>query len=578
MKLTKLNPIWLLTSLTAAALCGCGPPDPGGVVAVPGPVVDPSDAVFDPSRVLEISIAIDPDDWEELRHQERHYLDVLGPSCNVEPPERPYTYFPADIEIDGELVANVGVRKKGFFGSVNDDKPSLKVSFTEYVDGRRYAGLTRLTLNNNIPDPSQIKQCLGYGLFRLAGVPASRCNFAVVEVNGQPLGTFSNVESIKKPFLARNFGDDEGNLYEGTLADFRPGFVNMFERKTNKDDPDRSDVEELVPLMEADDEVLLEAIEPLIDLERFYDLWAMEVILMHGDGYARNTNNYYIYNDPQTGRFTFVPWGIDVILQPDQTWSWEQQPPPGVAWAVGVLTHRLYRYPPTRDAYLARIQHLLDQVWHEDEILAEIDRMVETLDPHITGYEEFIAEKQDEVRDYVVSRRGQLEAILAQPPADWDEPLRDPWCLDQVGDVSGDFTAGWGTLDAADPFAEGSGLVDLTVHDETHDAQPTAAIAGLDENEQPRIELLFWAWDLTALVIELQLDELDLDTALPHEFEIEPGEGAVYEVAYDSGGDPVSSETRAQFGGGSLLLEQIDPTDGGTVSGSFDGVLYPHGE
>jgi hypothetical protein len=47
----------------------------------------------------------------------------------------------------------------------------------------------------------------------------------------------------------------------------------------------------------------------------------------------------------------------------------------------------------------------------------------------------------DEVRDFVANRRGALQAILDQDPATWDQPLRDPWCLDPIGRLSGDF---WG--------------------------------------------------------------------------------------------------------------------------------------
>ena len=540
-----------------------------------GGVVDPSDALFDPDRVLQISISMDPKDWEELVAQKRHYLDVIGESCNESPPERPYTYFPADIAIDGEIVADVGVRQKGFFGSVNQEKPSLKVSFSEYVSGQTYADQVRLTLNNNNGDPSQVKQCLGYALFRAAGLPASRCNLAVVEVNGTPLGTYSHVESIKKPFLARHFGDDESNLYEGTLADFLPGWVNMFERKNNKHDPYRGDIEALVQAVEVDDDILIETLDPLVDLDRFYDHWALEVLLMHGDGYARNTNNYYIYNDPASGRFVFIPWGIDVILQPDQTWDWEQQPPPGTAWAAGVLARRLYLHPMGQAAYLARLQELLEELWIEENLLAEIDRMEELLTPHLTDYQEFIAERIQAVRDYVETRRGDLQAILDQTPAQWDEPLRDPWCLPQIGEITGSFDGFWGTLDVPDPFDQGDALLELELDGDSYNAQPSSLIAGFDEHEQPVLRQLFWTGDETALMVEISLDEFELDVPLPHDFDIPPGGGSVTELIYLDVGDLESSEIRALFGGGTLHLEDLTTVVGGLVRGSFSASLYP---
>ena len=102
--------------------------------------------------------------------------------------------------------------------------------FKEII-GRKYHGLERLTLNNNIQDPSLVKQYLSYKLFRKAGLPAPRCNFARVHVNGQYLGVYTNVESIRKPFLKRAFNDSDGDLYEGMINDFREGMYETFEVK-----------------------------------------------------------------------------------------------------------------------------------------------------------------------------------------------------------------------------------------------------------------------------------------------------------------------------------------------------------
>ena len=74
-------------------------------------------------------------------------------------------------------------------------------------------GTRRFTLNNAKQDPSLIRQCLGFALFAQAGVPAPRCNFAHVTVNGHDLGIYANVEEVRKPMLARHFADDDGNLY-----------------------------------------------------------------------------------------------------------------------------------------------------------------------------------------------------------------------------------------------------------------------------------------------------------------------------------------------------------------------------
>ena len=51
-----------------------------------------------------------------------------------------------------------------------------------------------------------------------------------------------------------------------------------------------------------------------LDLTRFLDMMAVETILCHSDSYSMNRNNYRVYYRAETGRFTFIPHGMDRIL------------------------------------------------------------------------------------------------------------------------------------------------------------------------------------------------------------------------------------------------------------------------
>ena len=55
-------------------------------------------------------------------------------------------------------------------GSLSDTKPSLKIKMDAYVADQTMSGLSRFTLNNSVQDASYVNQCLGYRLFRKAGV------------------------------------------------------------------------------------------------------------------------------------------------------------------------------------------------------------------------------------------------------------------------------------------------------------------------------------------------------------------------------------------------------------------------
>ena len=125
------------------------------------------------------------------------------------------------------------------------------------------------------------------------------------------------------------------------------------------------------------------------------------------DGYASNLNNYYLYHDPTSGRFRFLPWGVDGTL--DRTEPFGEGRPVSVV-ANGVLAHRLYAIPEARDRYLERLLYLLDHAWDEDHLLAEVDRMealvAPAVDPQQSGG---VAEAMEEVREVI---RGRREAVV----------------------------------------------------------------------------------------------------------------------------------------------------------------------
>jgi hypothetical protein len=186
--------------------------------------------LYDPDHVVEIELTIAPEDAAALASETNDLFSLLeGEDCLDDPWSGPFNWYPADITVDGELVTNVGLRKKGLIGSLSSTKPSLKVKFDKFEPDQALGGLERLTLNNSVSDPSLVKQCLGYRLFAAAGIAAPRCNFAHVTANGTDLGIYVHVEPLKREFLRWAYdGDDDGDLYEGTLSDFRPGWTTTF--------------------------------------------------------------------------------------------------------------------------------------------------------------------------------------------------------------------------------------------------------------------------------------------------------------------------------------------------------------
>ena len=306
--------------------------------------IDRSDEVYERSRLLDVRIEMSPSDWEEMRTQTRNTLDLgFTPDClpSETPIESPFTWFSGRAIVDGEIFQNVGLRKKGFISSLNDDKPSIKIRFDKFVDDQEYLSVKRLTLNNTIQNGAFERQCLAYDLFAAVGVPAPRCNFAHVHVNGVDLGLYVNVESIKKPFIRQHFSDDDGNLYEGSLSDFREGWTGTFDQKTNESEPSKASIDAIGQVLTLPDDQLIEELSKIINFDQFLNFWVMETLTAHWDGYSGNTNNYSIYDDPTSGKIHFIPWGTDATFE-GQYMLVEQQQAPRSINAAGLLTRRLY--------------------------------------------------------------------------------------------------------------------------------------------------------------------------------------------------------------------------------------------
>ena len=444
--------------------------------------VDPADAFYDLDRLLDVRIQIAQRDWDELRRQTRDFFEILGnEDCLSQPFESPFTYFPATVTVDGETVAQVGLRKKGFLGSLSELRPSLKIKFTEYLPEQLFHGLRRMTLNNNQQDPTRLRQCLGYKLFREAGIPAPRCNFARVTVNGEYMGVYAHVESIKKPFLRRTFGNDDGNLYEGTVSDFRPEWIGTFDKKTNEMDTDRSDLEAIMTALDKPDGEVIGALESLIDLDAFIAFWAGEVLIGHWDGYAGNTNNYYMYRDSDSGKWQFIPWGIDGTFGPNVDNRMQRGLPDSVM-AQGALTRRLYRLPSTQVRYVEQMRLLVEGLWDESEILDEIERREDLIKAHVRGdHVPMFNDSLTQMRFFVAQRARQITEELDNPPP-WDFPLRDTLCFKDIGTLSATFDTTWGTHPAPNPWATGRGTFTATISGMNYTTPTVGASSGWGQN------------------------------------------------------------------------------------------------
>lgn len=535
-------------------------PDPGPDAGPP--VVHPDPAVFDPDHLIVVDLQIDPADWDALRAQSRGDLDFARHDCLDAPFPSPYDWFPARVVIDGVAYDDIGVRKKGFYGSVSGTRPSVKIRFDKYVDGQSHRGLTRLTLNNGRQDATRLRTCLAYGVFARLGVPAPRCSFARLTVNGADLGVYAHVESIERPFLADHFGDPDGWLYEGQLSDFRPGWRGTIQQKSREDAPHGAGIDRVIAALEAPDETLLEALDDALDLDAFFTFWAAEALLGHWDGYAGNNNNFWFYEHPADGRLRFVPWGPDSTFQPPYLF-FENRLGPHSVFANGAIAHRLYGHPEGRARYIDRMNALLGQ-WDPAGLHAEIDRMQALIDPALRpGERRTQAEAVVELRRYIDAKGPAIRGEIDAGGAGWDLPLRDSLCTEPIGILRGTFETTWGAWPSENVFESGGGTFEGNYRGDARVAAGVGAAAGTgDQGEAILISSQLFA-DGTITFVYIAADRARF---APGELLLDEGVACVFSVLDRATGAVTRLATCET---GQVIFEAVAQAPGAPVRGSF---------
>ena len=403
------------------------------------------DDIFPTDRVIDVQITVSEKDWNTIRYQSRNFFEALRESRQFEPPEHPYTYVEASVSIDGVVFPKVGIRKKGFIGSQSHTRPSLKIRLNHVDKEGGIEGLTNLTLNNNKQDTSQVSQFMGYALFNAMGSPAPRCAYAKVTVNGKNLGIYSHVETVRKPILKRAFGNNKGALYEGTVVDFNKEWENSFEHKRGDDTLGREKIIALINVL-ADNQVTEQTIGELVDLESFYRFWAIESLLGFWDGYAGNTNNFFIYLNPETDKFHFLPWGADSLFMKFGMFDRQRNSRTPISVKTqGLIGYRLYQLESGRERYAKTMTALLKNHWHAEELLAELDRIVAMIQPHLIPEQRtFQAEGWSEqkvtfegtlekVRNFIRTRESDILDEIANGMPLWKKRPRPPIVMGPEG-------------------------------------------------------------------------------------------------------------------------------------------------
>ncbi|WP_405296452.1 CotH kinase family protein [Algibacter sp. Ld11] len=301
---------------------------------------DPNfDEVFEDDAVKRIDLVISEDNWGVMLDDMEDLYGTFGRSRGNSFSDEDPVFVPASVFYNGIEWYKVGVRFKGNSSLASSWgsgilKLSFKLDFDEFEDdypqikNQRFYGFKKLSLKNNYLDKSMLREKVAIDVFRNAGLVASHAAFYKVYVDHgdgpEYFGAYTMVEEVDDTVIDTQYSDNDGNLYkpDGDAASFASGSYDEDEyvKKTNEDEADFSDVANLLDVLHdssrtSDAAAWRASLESVFDTDVFLKYLAVNTVIQNWDTYGRMTHNYFLYNNPDTGKLNWIPWDNNEALQ-----------------------------------------------------------------------------------------------------------------------------------------------------------------------------------------------------------------------------------------------------------------------
>ncbi len=246
----------------------------------------------------------------------------------------------ATLTFEGKTWTSVGVRYKGNSSlssgwNSGTGKLPFKLDFDEFeetvpaIENQRFYGFKQLSLSSNFGDATGMRETISYDLLDAAGlVAAETAAYEVLVDHGdgaESLGLYTMIEVIDDTVIDRAFPDASGNIYEGDgsaaslAADTEAQIADSFQKESNSAAADWSDIEALYAVLHSPERTSDPAawrakLEAIFDVPAFLKWLGVSALLEHWDTYGAMTHNYYLYNNPATGKLTWISWDHNFVL------------------------------------------------------------------------------------------------------------------------------------------------------------------------------------------------------------------------------------------------------------------------
>lgn len=251
-------------------------------------------------------------------------------------------YVEGMLIFEGDTLSPVGIRYKGsvgaFVGGVSGPnwadpsgyktatKLSMKVKINWKGIDRMFFGLKKLQFHSQNQDASQMRERLGYWLFRQMGVAAPRSVHARLLINGRYYGLYALTEQIDGRFTKHHFDDGDGNLYKecwplNSNGQAKSSFEYRNSLKTNEEDNlNPTMIASFAQEVASSNSFNLPAIlDQWLDMQKIMAYVVTDRAIKHDDGPFHwycfdnycESHNFYWYEETSFHKLHLIPWDLD---------------------------------------------------------------------------------------------------------------------------------------------------------------------------------------------------------------------------------------------------------------------------
>ncbi len=351
-----------------------------------------SQNLYELSEIQTIELQFEQNNWDQLLDQ--YYDEGLDQRLL------------ATAVINGITFDSVGVRYRGnsSYNAAYSKKPlNIKLDYTLNQD---YQGYTTLKLNNGFKDPSWIRETLGYWLLNHF-MAAPQANYTRVYINGTYHGLYTNVESVNKNFVKRNFFSNRNNPFfegdppqnviyppncppsQGASLNYLGEDLACYQARYQiKSDTGWNTLKELCYAVNAQ-----QNLAPLhIEIDRFLWMSVFNNLSINFDSYLGSiTHNYYLFQR-DNGRYVPIIWDLNecfgTFLQLNPT-----EPPLNITQAQTLspeankdlpnkpLLGLLLNHSRYRKMYYAHYRAMLEHFFQNENYLAKAEELQNLIAP-----------------------------------------------------------------------------------------------------------------------------------------------------------------------------------------------------